>query len=697
MKFDSLRIENFRGISRMQIDDLGGMVVLAGPNGCGKSSVLDAIRLLKSTYGGYRRNEIERWLSENQINARRLHEVARLFRNPAEPIVVHATVSLSDSERAFIRTNVQRLAWSTTWRGFNLQSPEQPEWSMPLAPELRAHGKRAERLTEALSDEILDLVDSGPHAIVVSLQADGTFHHDKNGLIETLFQTYDPGNLGVIDYYSAHRQYARETVSGINLGTYEYDERRSQHLLYESQGKHQNIKQELASSYIADLVSQAAGADGVENSLGDSLVSLFEQFFDGKSFGGVRPTPEGKTEFPVVLDDGTEHDIDELSSGEKEILYGYLRLRASNIRNSIVLIDEPEVHLNPRLVRGLAAFYNKHVGIEMGNQLWLITHSDRLLRDALDRPDFSTYHLRLPQKSLGGNQATALSSQSELDSAIFELVGDLPSIAVGAPILVVESSEDVAFDEYVVRQLFPEFVLAVTLVSGGDKTRVRDLYRLVSSSPRIQSQIGSSVAAIIDRDNEFSREPSISVFSWDVYHIENYLLWPTGIASVLTAARPRNPVSAEEVETLLHECAHTVKHRLVLDRLTQLVNKSLVKGVRWGIDPETDDVAAAMFATITREAMGIRERAADFTEERIKHEVASIESDLDDALTSERWKSDFRGRDILRRLCSTDRVPMKYEVFRNLLVAEMARSEFRPAGMESTLREAVPGGWPLEH
>jgi len=53
MRFSSLRIENFRGIKDLILPDLREMVVIAGPNGCGKTNVLDAIRLLKSFYGGY--------------------------------------------------------------------------------------------------------------------------------------------------------------------------------------------------------------------------------------------------------------------------------------------------------------------------------------------------------------------------------------------------------------------------------------------------------------------------------------------------------------------------------------------------------------------------------------------------------------------------------------------------------------------
>lgn len=53
MRFNSLAVENFRAIRSFHVDNLTDFVLIAGPNGCGKSCVLDAIRLLKSIYGGY--------------------------------------------------------------------------------------------------------------------------------------------------------------------------------------------------------------------------------------------------------------------------------------------------------------------------------------------------------------------------------------------------------------------------------------------------------------------------------------------------------------------------------------------------------------------------------------------------------------------------------------------------------------------
>ena len=52
-----MKITNFTGICEVSLNNLGEMIIIAGQNGSGKSCVFDAIRLLKSVYGGYQANE----------------------------------------------------------------------------------------------------------------------------------------------------------------------------------------------------------------------------------------------------------------------------------------------------------------------------------------------------------------------------------------------------------------------------------------------------------------------------------------------------------------------------------------------------------------------------------------------------------------------------------------------------------------
>ena len=77
--------------------------------------------------------------------------------------------------------------------------------------------------------------------------------------------------------------------------------------------------------------------------LQSTMKELFRRFFQGKEFEGVRANERDELEFSVTLSDGQRHDINDRSSGEKETLFGYLRLRNSSQRNSIILLDEPEL------------------------------------------------------------------------------------------------------------------------------------------------------------------------------------------------------------------------------------------------------------------------------------------------------------------------------------------------------------------
>lgn len=66
------------------------------------------------------------------------------------------------------------------------------------------------------------------------------------------------------------------------------------------------------------------------------------QASSGKKLKGVRKEPPEA----IVVVEGQEHRLDRLSSGEKSLVQLYLRLGAHMTRNTILLVDEPEVHLH---------------------------------------------------------------------------------------------------------------------------------------------------------------------------------------------------------------------------------------------------------------------------------------------------------------------------------------------------------------
>jgi len=117
MKIDSLRITNFRGIGDVQLSELGIMVIIAGQNGSGKSCIFDAIRLLKSVYGGYQANEWQQWMGEFQISlSSRSSDFLPIFNDPTKELRILCEFRLAEFERQYIMTHADELLREKVWR-----------------------------------------------------------------------------------------------------------------------------------------------------------------------------------------------------------------------------------------------------------------------------------------------------------------------------------------------------------------------------------------------------------------------------------------------------------------------------------------------------------------------------------------------------------------------------------------------------
>lgn len=73
------------------------------------------------------------------------------------------------------------------------------------------------------------------------------------------FSSFRPQLIGVIDYHGAQRHYGRESIQGINLNFDENNQQLGQHALYNYAGKYNNIKKEMAETYVKEILSEQAG------------------------------------------------------------------------------------------------------------------------------------------------------------------------------------------------------------------------------------------------------------------------------------------------------------------------------------------------------------------------------------------------------------------------------------------------------
>ncbi len=77
-----------------------------------------------------------------------------------------------------------------------------------------------------------------------------------------------------------------------------------------------------------------------------------------------------------VNSSGDEFDINELSSGEKQLFLRTLSIKMLEPENSIILIDEPELSLHPKWQQRIIDVYKK---IGKNNQIIIATHSPHIL------------------------------------------------------------------------------------------------------------------------------------------------------------------------------------------------------------------------------------------------------------------------------------------------------------------------------
>lgn len=565
MRFQSFRVKNLRAVRQFEIDNLGSFVVVAGQNGCGKSCLFDAIRLLKSFYGGYQQDEHMQWFNELAINVQDRNELQRMFRDPAVPVEIEAVIELSPSEQQFMLEQRADLVLPIAWQ--NVTGQRMDHWSfnrMSIAMQLAQHQTEMNAAVAALSEQLAGDLADPKYTISLTITPDGNILKSECLPIEVSFQADQPEHLGIIEYHSASRTYTREPLQGINLDAQAFRNQRRQQRLYNWQAKYQNVRTELATSYLRNLIAAQSGEAQTGEDLNETLKELFTTFFPDKVYEGVRPLPGGSLEFPVRLPGGERHDIDDLSSGEKEILYGYLRLRNSTPRESIILLDEPELHLNPSLLQGFPDFYYRHLGVAQGNQLWLVTHSDTLLRQAIGNSNYRVYHMVSATTSSTGNQATEVLLEDDVDRAVIDLVGDLAGYRPHAKVVILEGKGDDSFDISLVQRLFPDFAKRVNLVSVGYKRRVRDLYEVLEASTSKAG--GNRFFAVVDRDSEGTEmdEGAPRVFSWDRYHIENYLLDAAVMRDVSNSLAGKTLFASDQaVTTALKSCAKKLINKLV--------------------------------------------------------------------------------------------------------------------------------------
>ena len=666
------------------------MVVIAGPNGCGKSCILDAIRLAKSAYGGYDPHEFRHWMGEFQIDPNSPADMRKVLRDKVKSAQVRIVVELHSREIAYLRHKAEDIGERTAV-GIVLPGVSFEEWRQRV----QASGQQAhqvigqiETLANSISTDLKQQLSANGHQGTVNIAPNGSVSLSSNLVLQAVWSIYDPQSIGIIDYHGPQRHFARESLGGVHLSLKTQEEGQKQSVLYNYTAKYANIKTQMATEYVIHALRQQGGDPLTGRELlSETLQELFDRFFPGKEFRGVTANEQGELEFAVTVQGGNKHDINDLSSGEKEILFGYLRLRNSAQRQSIILLDEPELHLNPKLIQGLPQFYEKYVGADLDNQIWTVTHSDAFLREAISSSGTKVLHMREAGPELGGqNQIQEITGRREEENAILELIGDIAGYRPGGKIVVFEG-EGSEFDKRMTAKLFPTFDRKMNFVSGGNRSTVRRLHRVLDA----QSDHPRMTFSIVDRDDaaHIDADEEQGMYMWDVYHIENYLLEPGIILEVLNRASLAGTAfeSDREVEDALKAIAQEHTEGMVEDWVRARAHRAIREVIRLRDGTGEADAATKVSRKVAESAARMSQLVtAELSPEQLEASATERREALTAALRdSTEWKRVFRGRDILSSFTGRYGKGLSYQFMRDMIVNAMAERGHRPSGMVHVL------------
>jgi uncharacterized protein DUF4435 len=270
-------------------------------------------------------------------------------------------------------------------------------------------------------------------------------------------------------------------------------------------------------------------------------------------------------------------------------------------------------------------------------------------------------------------------------------LGGVAGYRPGNKVVIFESSENASFDASMTKRLFPEFGDKINALSGDNKSGVRQLYAALNKAVT-QMKLPFEVYAICDRDSDPEERLRTQVFTWNVYHIENYLLNEKYIAKVLSDHPTHaDQLTSTQIEAALKRCAKDALPSLVAHEMRIRIHAAFSRCLDLGFDPTIQDPSEGLSQAVSRVSERVRTKAVqDFSAREMEKMKKEIEQKLRSALATKKWRSEFRGRDILELFAGRHFRGLPYEALRDGIIARMRDDGFRPGGMAAVIQKIMP-------
>lgn len=187
----------------------------------------------------------------------------------------------------------------------------------------------------------------------------------------------------------------------------------------------------------------------------------------------------------------------------------------------------------------------------------------------------------------------------------------------------------------------------------------------------------------MDSEGEEESTKAVNRFSWDVYHIENYLLDDTTISETINSMKIRDQYDPGRVAERLNIAARNVVQAAVVRELRSFVNGKMVASINLKINPKSATPSGDFRTAVERSYSSLGTVLTDeLTGQKLAEKEEKVRQEIESSFADGSWRAKLPGREILHQFVDLEGLGVGYEVFRNLLVSRMVERGVKPRGMQ---------------
>ena len=513
MHLRQLAITNFRSISNLDLSFTSGANLIVGPNAVGKTTVLEAIRLAKAALAPRTQQETRNVLISLGVVSPALPQgfnYTAIASDISKPITINCTFELTKDEIYRLPGLTEQLARQVVGAQFGISADNGPFAFIQLFSTPQGQASLNTARQEVIKG-IAAIASSKECKLHLSISPDAGLQ-GTDGFSQLLYSTLE-NDLAPIhtrfSYFPADRALPPGEAQ-ILLGSADAQQQMESHNSTPAQ-KYNRLKTSIFASFM----------EGPESRAKQELAfkSIFEKLLKEKSLQSFSINAHGQAS--ILIQDhasGKVYDIDAMSSGEKGLILTFLIISRTLQHGGVILLDEPELHLNSAVCKDLLDFLLDEYLKPNDLQAIICTHSPEIMSSAMRRDECMVYHLRRgtqgsvirKQDQPEAVQALKLLGTSEIEELLYEAV------------IFVEGDDDVELLESAFQETLSKFRFRPLGGRPEVEKHIVELQKLEKAG------LKENVSYFIfDGDNKMSELVSTSkvvVKQWDKYCLENYLL-----------------------------------------------------------------------------------------------------------------------------------------------------------------------------